>query len=216
MQARVKTVAFQGTEVLDIDVQVSVHPGTMAVNIVGLPDKAVKESSERVRAAMQAIGLGLPAKRITVNLSPADVLKEGSHFDLPIALGILAGMGVLPAEEIAEYIVLGELALDGGITRVAGVLPSAIHAAANNNYLICPGDTGSEAAWAGTDLQILAPMNLLSLINHFKGTQVLTAPMPRAPPVARITQSAAGSSRMGAAVASGAARVLKTVRAPSG
>ncbi|HCM83146.1 MAG TPA: AAA family ATPase [Rhodospirillaceae bacterium] len=181
MQARVKTVAFQGTEVLDIDVQVSVHPGTMAVNIVGLPDKAVKESSERVRAAMQAIGLGLPAKRITVNLSPADVLKEGSHFDLPIALGILAGMGVLPAEEIAEYIVLGELALDGGITRVAGVLPSAIHAAANNNSLICPGDTGSEAAWAGTDLQILAPMNLLSLINHFKGTQVLTAPMPRAP-----------------------------------
>lgn len=181
MLARVKTVAFQGTEVLDIDVQVQVAPGTMAVNIVGLPDKAVKESSERVRAAMQAIGLGLPAKRITVNLSPADVLKEGSHFDLPIALGILAGMGVLPTEEIAEYIVLGELALDGGITRVAGVLPSAIHAAANNNSLICPGETGSEAAWAGTDLQILAPQNLLSLINHFKGTQVLTTPMPRAP-----------------------------------
>lgn len=181
MLARVKTVAFQGTEVLDIDVQVQVAPGAMAVNIVGLPDKAVKESSERVRAAMQAIGLGLPAKRITVNLSPADVLKEGSHFDLPIALGILAGMGVLPAEEIAEYVVLGELALDGGITRVAGVLPSAIHAAANNNSLICPAETGSEAAWAGNDLQILAPNNLLALINHFKGNQVLTAPMPRAP-----------------------------------
>lgn len=181
MLARVKTVAFQGTEVLDIDVQVQVAPGAMAVNIVGLPDKAVKESSERVRAAMQAIGLGLPAKRITVNLSPADVLKEGSHFDLPIALGILAGMGVLPAEEIAEYVVLGELALDGGITRVAGVLPSAIHAAANHNSLICPGETGSEAAWAGNDLQILAPNNLLALINHFKGNQVLTPPMPRAP-----------------------------------
>lgn len=181
MQARVKTVAFQGTEVLDIDVQVSVHPGEMKVNIVGLPDKAVKESSERVCAAMQAIGLGLPAKRITVNLSPADVLKEGSHFDLPIALGILAGMGVLPAEEISEYVVLGELALDGGITRVAGVLPSAIHAAANNNSLICPADTGGEAAWAGSELQILAPQNLLALINHFKGTQVLATPMARAP-----------------------------------
>ena len=181
MLARIKTVAFQGTDVLDIDVQVQVAPGTMAINIVGLPDKAVKESQERVRAAMQAIGLGLPAKRITVNLSPADVLKEGSHFDLPIALGILAGMGVLPAEEMTNYIALGELALDGGITRVAGVLPSAIHAAANNNSLICPGETGGEAAWAGSDLTILAPQNLLSLINHFKGNQVLSQPQPKAP-----------------------------------
>jgi len=181
MLARVKTVAFQGTEVQNIDVQVAVTPGTMMVNIVGLPDKAVKESQERVRAALQAIGLGLPAKRITVNLSPADVLKEGSHFDLPIALGILAGMGILPPEEIADYVVLGELALDGGITRVAGVLPAAIHAAANNNSLICPGETGAEAAWASTELNILAPMNLLALINHFKGTQVLLPPSAKMP-----------------------------------
>ncbi len=181
MLARVKTVAFQGTEVLDIDVQVSVTPGTMSVNIVGLPDKAVKESSERVRAALQSIGLGLPAKRITVNLSPADVLKEGSHFDLPIALGILAGMGVLPPEEVSDYVTLGELALDGGITRVAGVLPAALHAAANKFSLICPGDTGSEAAWAGMELNILAPANLLALINHFKGTQVLVQPTAKAP-----------------------------------
>ncbi len=177
MVARVASVAFQGFDVLDVDVQVQMSPGLPAFTVVGLPDKAVGESRERVRAALTAIGLSLPSERITVNLSPADVLKEGSHFDLPIAIGLLAAMGVLPADEIANYTALGELALDGGVTAVAGVLPAAIHASASSRGLICPAAQGSEAAFAGA-IEILAPVNLLSLINHFKGTQTLSAPEP--------------------------------------
>src|ERR1700735_4933065 len=132
MVARVSTVAFEGTNVLDIDVQVQMSAGVVCFSIVGLPDKAVAESRERVRAALYALGLALPARRITVNLAPADVLKEGSHFDLPIALALLGVMGVLPPEEIGNYTALGELALDGALTAVAGVLPAAVTASANN------------------------------------------------------------------------------------
>ena len=146
--------------------------------MVGLPDKAVGESRERVRAALNSMGLALPPKRITVNLAPADVVKEGSHFDLPIALGLLAAMGVLPLDEIARYTALGELALDGALTPVAGVLPAAIHAAGRELGLVCPAAQGGEAAWAG-EIEVLAPPNLLALINHFKGTQVLSPPEPR-------------------------------------
>ncbi|MEI6984833.1 MAG: YifB family Mg chelatase-like AAA ATPase [Rhodospirillaceae bacterium] len=178
MVARVLTVAFQGIEVLNIDVQVQMSGGIVAFNVVGLPDKAVAESRERVRAALHALGLGLPPKRITVNLAPADVLKEGSHFDLPIAIGLLTVMGVLPGEEIARYVALGELALDGALTAVAGVLPAAINAASQDRGLICPAACGGEAAWAG-NIDVLAPLNLLALINHFKGTQVLSQPKPR-------------------------------------
>lgn len=179
MVARVATVAFEGTAVLDIDVQVQVSHGMVVFNIVGLPDKAVAESRERVRAALHALGLALPAKRITINLAPADVLKEGSHFDLPIALAVLAAMEVLPREEISGYTALGELALDGAITGVAGVLPAAVTANANGRGLICPAKNGGEAVWAGEDLQVIAAPSLLALINHFKGTQVLARPEPR-------------------------------------
>ncbi len=177
MVARIATVAFQGVEVVDVDVQVQMGAGLPAFSIVGLPDKAVAESRERVRAALETLGLGLPPKRITVNLAPADLLKEGSHFDLPIALGLLAAMQVLPAEELAEYTALGELALDSGLTPVAGVLPAAIHALARGRGLICPGAQGGEAAWAA-GLEVLAPASLLALVNHFKGTQVLSPPKP--------------------------------------
>ncbi len=175
MVSRVKTVAFQGVDVLDIDVQVQLSSGLPAFNIVGLPDKAVAESRERVRSAINAIGLSLPAKRITINLAPADVLKEGSHFDLPIALGLLAEMGVFPKEELDRYAALGELALDGKITKVSGVLPAAINASSNNLGIICPDACGNEASWAG-DLDILPADNLISLINHIKGTQLLAEP----------------------------------------
>lgn len=175
MVARVSTVAFEGTNVLDINVQVQMSHGVVSFHIVGLPDKAVAESRERVRAALFALGLSLPAKHITVNLAPADVLKEGSHFDLPIALALLASMGVLPIEEIANYTALGELALDGALTPVAGALPAAVTASAHGRGLICPMKNGSEAVWAG-DLEVLAPSSLLALINHFKGTQVLGRP----------------------------------------
>lgn len=176
MTARVSTVAFQGIEVLDIDVQVQISAGFVAFTVVGLPDKAVGESRERVRAALNALGLALPPKRITVNLAPADVLKEGSHFDLPIALGLLVAMGVIPGDAVAGFTVLGELGLDGSIASVAGVLPAAIGANASGRGLICPAAQGGEAAWAG-EVDILAPESLLALINHFKGTQVLSRPI---------------------------------------
>ena len=178
MLARAHTVAFQGIEVLPIEVQVQMASGLPAFIVVGLPDKAVAESRERVRAALNALGLALPPKRIVVNLSPADVLKEGSHYDLPIAVALLTAMGVLPADEIETYVALGELALDGGLTAVAGVLPAAIGAAASERGLICPAESGGEAAWAG-EVEVLAPVSLLALINHFKGSQVLTPPVPQ-------------------------------------
>ncbi|HEY4136726.1 MAG TPA: YifB family Mg chelatase-like AAA ATPase [Alphaproteobacteria bacterium] len=178
MTAHIATVAFQGVDVLAIDVQVQMASGLPAFAIVGLPDKAVGESKERVRAALNALGLALPPKRITVNLAPADVAKEGSHFDLPIALGVLAAMGVLPQEELAGYVALGELALDGALAPVAGALPAAIHAFNRDLGLICPAAVGGEAAWVA-GLDILAAGSLLALINHFKGTQVLSPPQPK-------------------------------------
>src|SRR6266852_3493282 len=129
MVARVRTVAFQGVEVIEVETQVTIASGLPAFTIVGLPDKAVAESRERVRAALASLGLGLPPKRITVNLAPADVVKEGSHFDLPIALGLLAAMEALPADELGFFMALGELALDGSLTGVAGVLLAALAAA---------------------------------------------------------------------------------------
>ncbi|MGE5506266.1 MAG: YifB family Mg chelatase-like AAA ATPase [Actinomycetota bacterium] len=179
MTTHAPTVAFAGIEVLDIDVQVQVAAGLPAFTVVGLPDKAVGESRERVRAAFSALGLALPPKRITVNLAPADLLKEGSHFDLPIALGLLAAMGVLPADEVQGWVSLGELGLDGSIAPVTGVLPAAIAANGAGRGLICPGAQGPEAAWAGDEVAILAAPSLLALINHFKGTQVLARPSPR-------------------------------------
>ena len=177
MQSRINTVAFNGLEILDVDLQVQIASGLPAFTIVGLPDKAVAESRERVRAALQALGLSLPAKRITINLAPADLLKEGSHFDLPVALGLLAGMGIIPQEELAGYVALGELGLDGSIIPVNGILPVAIHANAAEKGLICPAACGPEAVWSGLK-DILAADSLLSLINHFKGLQTL--PFPQA------------------------------------
>ncbi len=178
MVARVKTVAFQGIDCLEVDVEVQMGAGTMPTfTIVGLPDKAVGESRERVRAALTAIGLALPPGRITINLAPADLAKEGSHFDLPIALGMLAEMGVLAGEDLAGHTVLGELGLDGRINAVAGVLPAAISAAAAGRGLICPAAQGGEAAWAG-EIEVLAPASVIALVNHFKGSQVLARPKP--------------------------------------
>jgi len=177
MVARVATVAFQGIEVRAVDVQVHMAPGVPIFMVVGLPDKAVGESRERVRAALTALGLALPPQRITVNLAPADLLKEGSHFDLPIALGLLVAMAVLSPDDVAGHVALGELGLDGGIAPVAGVLPAAIGAAAQDRGIVCPAANGAEAAWAG-DIDIVAAPNLLALVNHFKGRQILARPVP--------------------------------------
>ena len=178
MVAHVSTVAFHGIEARAVDVQVHMASGLPSFTIVGLPDKAVAESRERVRAALGALGLALPPKRITVNLAPADVLKEGSHFDLPIALGLLIAMGALPADGVAGFVALGELGLDGAILPVAGVLPATIGGAATGRGVICPAANGGEAAWADGPGVLAAP-SLLALINHFKGTQVLNPPEPR-------------------------------------
>src|SRR6516165_376663 len=178
MVARVRTVAFHGVEVIEVETQVTIVSGLPAFNVVGLPDKAVAESRERVRAALAALGLALPPKRITVNLAPADVAKEGSHFDLPIALGLLAAMEVLPADELGSYTVLGELALDGSLTNVAGVLLAALAASTRGGGVICPAACGGEAAWAG-EVEIIAAPNLLAIFNHVKGTQLLPSPEAR-------------------------------------
>jgi magnesium chelatase family protein len=178
MVQRVATVAFEGIEARAVDVQVQVAPGLPAFNLVGLPDKAVSEARERVRSALITSGLALPARRITVNLAPADLPKEGSHYDLPIALGLMAAIGAIPHDALNGFTVLGELGLDGSIAPVAGVLPAAIGANARDEGLICPAACGSEAAWASPDLPIIAANSLIQLANHFKGTQVLSRPQP--------------------------------------
>src|SRR3954451_25298188 len=179
MVTRVSTVAFEGIEARAADVQVQITPGNVAFMVVGLPDKAVGEARERVRAALVASGLALPARRITVNLAPADLPKEGSHYDLPIALGLMAAIGALPADALAGFTVLGELGLDGSIAAVAGVLPAAIGANARREGLICPAACGPEAAWASPDMEIIAATSLIQLANHFRGTQVLARPQPK-------------------------------------
>ena len=177
MVAHVATVAFLGLEARAVEVQVHIASGLPAFVIVGLPDKAAAEGRERVRAALAAIGLAIPPRRITVNLSPADLPKEGAHFDLPIALGLLGAMGAIDAETLSGYVVLGELGLDSRLTPTPGVLLAALHASERSLGLICPAAQGAEAAWAG-DVEVLAPPDLIALLNHFRGNSVLSPPTP--------------------------------------
>jgi len=178
MYGQIATLAFVGVEARPVEVQVRITPGQPVFAIGGLPDKAVAESRERVRNALHAVGLGFPYKHVTVNLAPADLPKEGSQFDLAIALALMAAMGAIAPDAISGFAAIGELALDGSIRAVPGALPAAIGANAIGKGLICPHGCGSEAAWAGEDMHILAPPHLLSLVNHFKGLQVLSRPKP--------------------------------------
>ncbi|MGZ5792236.1 MAG: YifB family Mg chelatase-like AAA ATPase [Croceibacterium sp.] len=177
MVALVSTVAYLGLEARAVEVQCQIAPGLPKFNVVGLPDKAVGESRERVHAALAAMGLALPPKRITINLSPADLPKEGSHYDLPIALALLAAMGVTDAEQLADWIAVGELALDGRIVPSPGVLLAALHASAADKGLICPAAQGAEARWA-SGIAVCAAPDLVSLLNHLKGVQTLPEPKP--------------------------------------
>ena len=191
MVALVRTVAYLGLEARRVEVQCQVAPGLPRFSIVGLPDKAVSESRERVQAALSAMGLAMPPKRITVNLSPADLPKDGSHYDLPIALALLAAMGVTDAEQLGDWIAVGELSLDGRIVASPGVLIAALHASECEAGLICPAEQGSEAKWA-SGVPVLAPRDLSSLLAHLKGSQVIEEP-PRgevadAPPVNDLKQ----------------------------
>jgi magnesium chelatase family protein len=178
MYGRISTVAFAGIEARPVEVQVRISSGKFVMAVVGLPDKAVAESRERVRNALHATGLGMPWKHITVNLSPADLPKEGSHFDLPIALALMVASGAISPDAVEGFAAVGELALDGSIRGVPGVLPAAIGANALGKGLICPAVNGGEAAWAGEHVPILAATHLLSLVNHFKGLQPLARPEP--------------------------------------
>jgi magnesium chelatase family protein len=178
MVTRVATVAFQGIEAVPVDVQVQIAPGIPAFVLVGLPDKAVRESGERVRAALTASGLGLPPKRITINLAPADLPKEGSHYDLPIALALMAALGAIPQDGLDGFLALGELGLDGRLAHVGGVLPAAIAAQAQGRGIICAAESGPEAAWASEDIDIVAAGTLLALVNHLTGHQLQARPRP--------------------------------------
>lgn len=175
MFAKSYAVSFQGVDIHPVVVEVVVASGLPNFSIVGLADKAVTESRERIRGCFHTLGIALPARRITVNLSPADVPKEGAHFDLPIALGLLGALGVFDPMHLDEFIALGELSMDGSVKPCIGILPAALHALEVNRGIICPRESGVEAAWTGLSRILPAP-DLISIINHFKGTQVLTSP----------------------------------------
>ncbi len=175
MVIHINTVAFNGINVVDVDVQVQLMAGVPAFTMVGLADKTVAESRERVKAAITSLGLSLPSAKILVNLAPADLIKEGSHYDVPVAIGIMTAMGLIDKNEISDYIILGELSLDGSLLPISGVLPASMGAVARRKGLICPAQNGKEAAWSGCD-RIIHAKTLLSIVNHFKGTQIICSP----------------------------------------
>ena len=177
MVALAYTVAFEGVEARGVEVQCAVTPGLPAFSIVGLPDKAVSEARDRVRAALSAMSIALPSKRITVNLSPADLPKIGSHFDLPIALGLLAALDIIPKDAVEGTVALGELSLDGALIPVIGALPAAMAAAEDDRALLCPRASGAEAAWVGA-AQVIGAANLADVIRHFTGQ----SPLPPSEP----------------------------------
>ena len=177
MAARVVSVAFEGVEARRVDIEAQTYGGQAAMIVVGLADKAVAEARERVRAAFAGLGLAMPYKRVVANLAPADLPKEGNHYDLPIALALMALMGIIPQDSLDGWAAIGELNLNGEIAPVAGALPAAMAAGEMGLGLICPEACGPEAAWAG-ETAILAPRSLIALVNHFRGVQVLSPPKP--------------------------------------
>ncbi|MFZ2620571.1 MAG: magnesium chelatase domain-containing protein, partial [Alphaproteobacteria bacterium] len=178
MVSHVNTVALNGIAATTVDVQVQLTGGAAGINIVGLPDNAVKESRERVRGAFHALGLRLPAKRITVNLAPADLAKEGSHYDLPIAVAVLMAMGILPADSGERAIFMGELGLDGSLSRVPGCLPAAIHGQGEGlTEIFLPVSNAPEAAWAGA-CAVYGAATLQAVMHHILGEEVLSPTQP--------------------------------------
>ncbi|GAA6191665.1 ATP-binding protein [Phaeobacter gallaeciensis] len=172
MVARAYTVAFQGVDARLVEVQCAVTPGLPAFSIVGLPDKTVSEARDRVRSALNSMAIALPSKRITINLSPADLPKEGSHFDLPIALALLAALEIIPADTAEQTVALGELSLDGSLVPVVGALPAAMTAADEDRTLLCPKPSSAEAAWVGEAL-VLGAETLSDVVRHYTGQSPL-------------------------------------------
>jgi magnesium chelatase family protein len=177
MVARAYTVAFEGVEARTVEVQCAVTPGMPAFAIVGLPDKAVSEARDRVRTALSSMAIAMPSRRITVNLSPADLPKEGSHFDLPIALAVLAAMEIIPGDAVEGTTALGELSLDGTLVPVIGALPAAMAAAEEGRMLLCPQASGAEAAWVGAT-QVIGAASLADVVRHYTGQALLPCAEP--------------------------------------
>ncbi|MGD9863169.1 MAG: YifB family Mg chelatase-like AAA ATPase, partial [Pseudodonghicola sp.] len=197
MVSRAYTVAFQGVEARLVEVQCAVTPGLPAFAIVGLPDKAVSEARDRVRSALSALAIALPAKRITVNLSPADLPKEGSHFDLPIAVALLAALGIIPDDAAETAVAMGELSLDGRLIPVPGALPAAMTAAEEDRSLLCPAACGAEAAWVG-HCQVIGAEDLGAVIRHATGQAAIAAAEPgevQMPPPDRDLSDVKGQER---------------------
>ena len=177
MVAVAYTVAFDGIDARLVEVQCAVTPGMPAFNIVGLPDKAVSEARERVRSALNAMAIALPSKRITINLSPADLPKVGSHFDLPIALALLAALDIIPRDDVAATVALGELSLNGALVSVIGALPAAMAASEDDRILMCPSGCGAEAAWVDA-VKVIAPASLAQAVQHFTGQVIMDPAKP--------------------------------------
>ena len=177
MVARAYTVAFEGVQARSVEVQCAVTPGMPAFSLVGLPDKAVSEARDRVRTALSSMAIALPSKRITINLSPADMPKEGSHFDLPIALALLAALEVIPKDAVEGACALGELSLDGTLIPVVGALPAAMTAAQEDRTLLCPKASGAEAAWVGA-VQVIGAASLAEVVRHYTGQSPLKPSEP--------------------------------------
>ncbi len=167
--ARVPTATVYGIDGIKIDVEVDITYGLPAFNIVGLPETSVKESKERVRSAIKNAGFEFPGDRITINLAPADVRKEGSSFDLPIAVGILAAMGALKRESLADHLIAGELSLDGAVKPVRGILPVAVLTRREGiGTIIVPRGNGREASIV-RDITVLGADHLLEIFHYLKG-----------------------------------------------
>ena len=176
MMSKIKTVCFSGINVIDVDVEVHFAKGQPGITIVGLGDKAVKESIDRIRASLSSIGVILPPQRITINLAPADIIKEGTHYDLPVMIGVLVCIGLIKQELVNNFLAIGELGLDGSVRFVNGVLPASLYANQKKLGIICPKDNGKEAAWGGNDLHIIAIDNITNLLKYFKGFIKLERP----------------------------------------
>ena len=176
--ARTHTTALNGIDTVMVEVQAQIRPGLAGFQLVGLPTNTVKEARERIQAAFHTLGIALPAKRITINLAPADILKDGNHYDLPIAIALLCALGGLPPDAADNALFLGEVALDGTLNPVTGALPAAIHAHQHGlQRIFVPAANGPEAAWAG-EVDVFAPTNLLQLVEHLRGHKALSPCTP--------------------------------------
>ncbi|WP_295314565.1 YifB family Mg chelatase-like AAA ATPase [Roseobacter sp.] len=171
------SVAFRGTEACLVEVQCSLTPGLPGFSIVGLPDKAVSEARDRIRSALAGMAIAFPSKKVTINLSPADLPKEGSHFDLPIAIALLSALEIVPTDMARGMVSLGEMSLDGTLVPVTGSLPAAVTAAAEDLELICPAACGREAAWV-SGARVTAAHSLSDVIRHASGQTPITPSEP--------------------------------------